>query len=118
MQAMLIFIKKAEKLKKGDVPFYKRSDGTFILHRIVGVKNGAYVLRGDYEQKKEYPIYPEQVVAVAEGFYRNDRYISCNSFLYKLYKVFWMNTAWCRPMLLKIISHITSKKHKRMLKVK
>ncbi len=107
-----VLLTRAEKIKVGDVPFYRRSDGSFILHRIVGKKNGAYMLRGDYEQKIEYPIYPEQIVAVAKGFYRKERYIDCNSFLYRLYKVFWMNTVFIRPVMLKILAKCVLKKRK------
>lgn len=108
-----VLLVKAEKIKKGDVPLFKRDDGSYILHRVVGKKNGAYKMRGDYEQKIEYPVYPEQIVAVAKGFYRNEKYISCDSFLYKLYKIFWMNTVFLRPLMLKILAIRSSKKSKK-----
>jgi len=108
-----VVLTKAGKLKKGDVPFYRRSDGSYILHRIVGVKDGAFKTRGDYELKTEFPVYPEQVVAVAKGFYRNEKYISCDSLGYKLYKLFWMNTVWLRPRILKAISILTKKLKKK-----
>ena len=111
-----VVLTKAEKIKKGDVPLYRRENGEYILHRLVGEKDGAYKARGDYEQKIEYPVYPNQVVAVATGFYRKGRYISCDSVLYKLYKVFWMNTAWLRPFFLKVIAIIVSKKKKKIKK--
>ena len=71
-----VVLTKPNEVKKGDVPFFKRTDGSYILHRIIGVKNGAYKVRGDYEMKIEYPVYPTQVLAVAKGFYRNGKYIS------------------------------------------
>lgn len=112
-----VVLTKAEKIKKGDVPFFRREDGSFILHRVVGIKNGAYKMRGDFELKIEYPVYPEQVVAVAKGFYRKDRYIACDSFLYKLYKTIWMNTALVRTIMLKIIAIIAIKKRKKKKKI-
>ena len=37
-----VVLKKAElPLKKGDLPLYRRKDGTFILQRIVDVRNGS-----------------------------------------------------------------------------
>lgn len=108
-----VVLVKAEKIKKGDVPLFKREDGSYILHRVVGIKDGAFKMRGDYEQKIEYPVYPEQVVAVAKGFYRNKKFISCDSLIYKLYKLFWMNTVSIRPLMLKILAIRSSKKGKK-----
>ena len=113
-----VLLTKAENIKKGDVPLFKRTDGSFILHRVVGIKDGAYQMRGDYEQKIEYPIYPEQVVAVAKGFYRNEKYISCDSFWYKLYSYIWMNTVFIRPLMLKILAIRGARKRKKVCKQK
>ena len=43
-----VILEKAPKaLKKYDVALYKRKNGQFVLHRVVGIKNGAYVMCGD-----------------------------------------------------------------------
>ena len=108
-----VLLTKVKSLKVGDVPLFKRADGKFVLHRIVKIKDGAYGMRGDFEQKIEHPIYPEQIVAVAKGFYRNERYISCESFGYKMYKFFWMHTVKVRPLFLKIPTARGFKKGKK-----
>lgn len=112
-----VLLTKADNIKVGDVPLYKRSDGSYILHRIVGKKDGAFYTMGDYETKKEYPVYPEQIVAKAAGFYRKDKFIDCNSKTYKLYKFLWTHTLFLRPLLLNLIADI-GKNKKRMLKTK
>ena len=43
-----------ERLKKYDLPLYRRPDGKYILHRIIGVRDGEYVIRGDNTYAKEY----------------------------------------------------------------
>ncbi len=112
-----VLLSKADDIKVGDVPLYKRPDGSFILHRIVGKKDGAYLTMGDYETKKEYPVYREQIVAKAAGFYRKEKFIDCNSKRYKIYKLFWTHTLFLRPFLLNCIVDI-GKNKKRWLKVK
>lgn len=107
-----VLLGKAEEIKVGDVPLFQRKDQSFILHRIVGEKNGAFIVMGDYETKQEYPVYKEQIVAVAKGFYRNERFISCDSFWYRVYSAFWRRTLWMRPMLLKGIKTIVRIKGK------
>ncbi len=111
-----VLLTKADKIKKGDVPLIKRDDGSFVLHRVVGIKDGYFKLRGDYEQKCEYPVNPEQVIAVAKGFYRKEKFISCDSFLYKLYSFFWMNTIAIRPVILKLMGKSADIKDKRIRK--
>lgn len=112
-----VLLTKADNIKVGDVPLYKRDDGSYILHRIVGKKDGAFYTMGDYETKKEYPVYPEQIVAKASGFYRKEKFIDCNSKRYKLYKIFWTHTLFLRPLLLNLIADM-GKNKKRMLKTK
>ncbi len=111
-----VVLTKAENIKKGDVLFFKRADGSFILHRVVGIKDGAFSACGDYEQRIEYPIYPEQIVAKAKGFYRKNSYISCDSVLYKFYKLFWTGTFPIRPVMLKLLKIIGNKKQKNAKK--
>jgi hypothetical protein len=77
-------------LKKYDLPLYLRADGKYILHRIIEIKKNGYVTAGDQQWVKEYPVLPSQVVAVAKGFWRKGKYISCNSFLYRVYCRFWV----------------------------
>ena len=40
-------VKAPERLKKYDVPLYRRPDGELVLHRIVKVCADYYVIRGD-----------------------------------------------------------------------
>ncbi len=81
-----VLIKEApSKLKKYDLPLYRRTDGTFVLHRIVGVKNGTYIMRGDNQNVLERDIKREQILAVAIGMYKNDEYISFSGVKYWIY---------------------------------
>ncbi len=105
-----VLLKKAETLSVGDVPLFRREDGSYILHRIVKKKDGFFATMGDYEIKKEYPVKPEQVVAKAVGFYRKERYIDCNSTEYRIYSFLWRKTVRIRPFLLKALAIITSLK--------
>lgn len=82
-----VLIKLPDKLKKYDVVLYRRKSGMFVLHRIIGTKNGKYVMRGDNEYMTEYGIEPEKVLAYMVSVIRNKRQISVKSFKYRLYAV-------------------------------
>jgi len=79
-----------QPLKKYDMPFFLRGDGKYILHRIVAVRSGGYVIVGDNQRVREYPVLPSQVLGVVKGFWRNGRYISCENIWYRVYCRFWV----------------------------
>ena len=81
-----VLIKQApEMLKKYDLPLYRRENGAFVLHRIVGVKKGTYTMRGDNQNVLERDIKREQILAVAIGMNKNGEYISFSGVKYWIY---------------------------------
>ncbi len=73
-QAVVILPKK-DKLKLYDVPLYKRENGQYVLHRVVGFAPDGYVVCGD-SQFAEERIKEDQVLGVMDGFYRGKTYVS------------------------------------------
>lgn len=86
-----VTVKQFDKYRKYDVVLYRRESGKYVLHRIIGVKNNAFVLAGDGETEKEYPIYPDQILAKAISGVRKGKPFSCNTFGYKVYSRFWVS---------------------------
>lgn len=77
-----------ERLKKYDLPLYRRPDGKYILHRIIGVKDGKYIIRGDNTYVKEH-IPDEWILGYVSEFYRADRHVQTSSRSYRFYAAFW-----------------------------
>lgn len=81
-----VVIKKAPAaLKKYDLPLYLRENGQFVLHRVVAVEKNSYTMCGDNQFQREYGVKQESILAVAVGFYRGDKYISCDDAEYLRY---------------------------------
>ena len=99
-------------LKRGDVPFYHRDNGQYVLHRIIGQDKDGFHLLGDGQTVVEYGVKPEQIVGVMTGLYRGERYVACTAFRYRLYTWFWMNTKWARRYLLALHRRCTREKAK------
>ncbi len=77
------------KLKKYDIPLYRREDKSFILHRIVKVcPDGTYTMCGDNQTILEYGITDENIIGVVEGVYRKEKFISVKSLRFWLYSRF------------------------------
>lgn len=75
-------------LKKYDVPLYRRRDGRFTLHRIIGVQNDTYVIRGDNTFAKEY-VPESRIVGVLTEFQRKGKQHTVDESGYRAYARFW-----------------------------
>lgn len=85
----------AEKDENGrfhnhEVVLYKRhSDGAYVLHRIVEVREKDYVILGDNCVKREYGITDEDILGVMTSFVRDGKTIQVTDPLYKAYVELW-----------------------------
>lgn len=77
-------IAKNGRLKVFDVALYKRSDGAYILHRVLQVVNGGYIIRGDncYVDEK---VAEESVIGFLECYFKGEKLINLDSDSYKRY---------------------------------
>ena len=93
----IVVLKKPEgKLKKYDLPFYRRNNGSFVLHRICGLAaDGSYILCGDNQFKIEKGITDDQIFAVVTAFNRKGKSYTVNSLSYRIYVRFW---CYSRPV--------------------
>ena len=64
------------RLKKGDVPFYKRENGQYVLHRILKVKRNSYVTCGDNRYFTESGVTDDQIIGVLECVIRDGERIA------------------------------------------
>jgi len=79
-----------DPLGRGDLILYRRDDGSYILHRIVGLlRDGAYVCSGDNQYQPE-RVEARQVLAVMEGFLRGKKVRSAEHWSYRIYVWGWV----------------------------
>ena len=89
------------RLKKFDVPLYKR-DSRYVLHRIIEVLPDSYVIRGDNCEQKEYGITDADILGVLTGFYRDSKRVDMNGLGYKFYVYFWHHTFLLRWLFVRV----------------
>jgi signal peptidase I len=97
-------IKPRDELKKYDIIFYRRDNGQFVLHRIVGIKEGGYVCRGDNQTESEFPVTPENVIGIVSEFSRCGKMRSVDSFPHRFYSKIIVNTVGIKKYMRKIIA--------------
>ena len=68
-----VVLDKPTRIKRNDMVLYKRSNGQYVLHRIFRVKKGYYVLLGDNQIYREYPIYRNQIIAKVIEVHKKDK---------------------------------------------
>lgn len=92
------------KLKKGDAVVYPSKSGEFVLHRIVAIKKGEYIIRGDNNYFTEYGITDNDIVGMLKCFYRDGKYIDCQTDKkYKLYTFYICNSYYLRYLWKKVV---------------
>ncbi len=72
-------------IKKHDVVLYMRNDKTLVLHRVMKVKKDSFVMCGDNQFILEKNIKKNQIIAVMEGFYRDETYVEATNKKYLRY---------------------------------
>ena len=76
------------ELKKYDVVLYTGASHKYILHRVIGVREDEFVIRGDNTFAKEY-VKKERILAYLVSFNRKGKHYSTDDFGYKVYSRFW-----------------------------
>ena len=72
--------------KRGDMVFYRRDSGTYVLHRIIECcADGTYTMCGDGQTAPEPGLRREQLIAVVQSFARRGRWRGCDAPIYNLW---------------------------------
>ena len=85
----VIVIHPCETVRLLDVILYRRADGTTVLHRVVGLRRGSYVLRGDNQVVNEYGVTDSQIIGRLSAFYRKGRAHDMRELPVRIYGAVW-----------------------------
>ncbi len=84
---LVVIVPPAARLKKFDVALYQRGH-RYVLHRVIEVRDGHYLIRGDNTFALE--LVPDSaVIGILTVFTRNDRQFSVTDVRYLRYVRFW-----------------------------
>lgn len=90
---------KAGTVREGDVVFFRRITGEYVLHRVIRVEGETLTVNGDSQEWTE-KIGRNQVLAVAEAFYHGDQWHDADSLRHRLLAALWPATRKLRPTLI------------------
>ena len=106
--------------KKHDIAFYRRTNGQFVLHRVMKVcEDGTFIMCGDNQTALESGIKKEQIIGYVCRLYKGDKEYPFSSFKYKIYKFFWCFMPYRRTvMFIKRIPVAVARRLAKLLKRK
>lgn len=86
----IYFTKPDRKLCKGDMVFYQRDSGQYVMHRICRVRPEGYYLVGDAQTQIEGPLRKEQIFARIIKVRRKDRILQPGDFWWEFFEHVWI----------------------------
>ncbi len=98
---LLVIKPKTGRLKKYDIPLYKRGSGRYVLHRVLKVRPGDYVICGDNRWSREYGITDENIVGVLAAVIRDGKEIPVSDWRLRLYAHLWCDLFPLRAFILR-----------------
>lgn len=90
------------RLKRYDIPLYKRDSGQYVLHRILKVRKNDYVICGDNRCNKEYGITDRHIIGVLSGIIRDGREIPVTDIKCWIYAHLWCDLFPVRVLIIRI----------------
>ena len=106
-----VLIKRIERpLKKGDIAFFQRENGQYIMHRIHFMRKddrtgeNQFYFIGDGQKNIEGPIKEIQIFGVITGVLRKGKYLDEHTFTWRVFKNIWRYVIPFRPLIIKIYS--------------
>ena len=82
---------------------HRRTDGTYILHRVIGRRGDVLTIAGDNETERETGVNISQVIAVVTDFTRKGRDVSVNNPVYRTYSRLWLAVFPARHIILAVL---------------
>lgn len=96
-------------LRKGDMVFYERESGQFVMHRIYKLRADGLYIVGDAQSEIEGPVQPSQVFALITKANRRGKWVGPGDFWWEFYEHIWIRLVSFRPFIFKLYAFVTGK---------
>ena len=103
---MILFKQPDRPLKRGDMVFYERPSGQYVMHRICRVKPEGYYIVGDAQWLIEGPVAREQIFAVITKVRRKGQWIGPDDRVWKFFEHVWLRLIPCRRFLVTVYTRL------------
>ena len=104
------FKKPDRALKEGDIVFYRRANGQYVMHRIRRIRQDGYYLIGDAQTQTEGPLKREQIFGLITAVKRKDKLIRPGDFWWEFFARVWLRIIPLRGLIRRLYTVIMSRK--------
>ena len=87
---MIYFKKPDRELQKGDIVFFRRKSGQFVMHRIWKIRPEGYYIVGDAQTQIEGPVKREQIFALITKVRRKEKWLEPGDFWWEFFEHVWI----------------------------
>jgi signal peptidase len=88
---MIYFKKPDRELQKGDIVFFRRKSGQFVMHRIWKIRPEGYYIVGDAQTQIEGPVKREQIFALITKVRRKEKWLEPGDFWWEFFEHVWLH---------------------------
>ncbi len=103
----IYFTKPDRELRAGDMVFYQRKNGQYVMHRIYKKKPEGYYIVGDAQTEIEGPVDRGQIFALIIKVKRKDRIIRPGDFWWEFFEHVWIRMIPLRRPAVRIYSAVS-----------
>lgn len=106
-----IYFKQPDReLKKGDMVFYQRESGQYVMHRILRIGADGYYMIGDAQQEVEGPLRREQIFALITKVQRKGKWLEPGDLVWEFFEHVWIHMIPFRRSIMKAYGWIYKRK--------
>ena len=108
-----IYFKKPDRpLRRGDMVFYQRPTGQYVMHRIWKARPEGYYIVGDAQTEIEGPVSEGQIFAIITKVQRKGKWITSGDFWWEFFEKVWIRMVPVRPVVRKLYEVVYKLKRK------
>lgn len=96
---MILFQKPDRQLRCGDMVFYQRPNGRFVMHRICRITADGYYMIGDAQTLIEGPLPEQCIFAYVTQVRRKGKWIDDKDFWWRFFEKIWIRIIPLRRFL-------------------
>ena len=98
----IYFQKPKSPIQKGDMVFFQRTTGEYVMHRVMKVNDHRYYVAGDHQTFLEGPIEETQIFAKVVSVERDGVWLTEKDHIWNFYAVWWRRLFWIRKVVNKV----------------
>ncbi|MGN0776139.1 MAG: S24/S26 family peptidase [Candidatus Ventricola sp.] len=102
-----IYFKQPDRpLRAGDIVFYQRDSGQYVMHRILRVRGDVYDIVGDAQTQIERGVRRNQIFAIITRVKRKGKFIAPGDFWWTFFARVWTKLIPFRPLIAWAYAHL------------